>query len=228
MKTTPLDYLLSLVVLTSLGIADGLLVAVLLAPFSQRWLGTYHVLMDGLLFLLLFGLLAALFYRIALRLHPLSQGRYSVEDASFTYWKLLSVVEEFGRGALLPFTTVFARPLVASLFGARVGRDVAIAGVLREPGLIHIGDYAILGQNSIVSAHIIKGTRILVQEVRIDANATVGANAIISPGVHIGAGAVVRAGALVAPFTVIPPYEEWGGNPACKIRNLRETDATPC
>jgi acetyltransferase-like isoleucine patch superfamily enzyme len=224
MKTSPLDYLLSTFVLTLLVVLDVGLLAFFLVPISQHWFGDYHVLVDGLLFLLLFGLLAALCYRIALRIHPLAEGFYAIEKAPFTYWKLLSVVEEFGRFTLSPFTTVFARPAVAKLFGARVGRDVAIAGILREPCLIHLGDYAIIGQNSIVSGHIMVGGRILVRPVHIGANVTIGANAIITPGVEIGAGSVVRAGALVTPLTKIPAGEEWGGNPARKIRILSPAD----
>jgi acetyltransferase-like isoleucine patch superfamily enzyme len=224
MKTSPLDYLLSTLVLTTLIVLDIGLLAFLLVPLSQRWFGDYHVLVDGLLFLLLFGLLAALCYRVALRIRPLAQGFYAIEKTPFTYWKLLSVVEEFGRWALAPFTTVFARPAVAKLFGAQVGRDVAIAGILREPCLIHMGDYAIIGQNSIISGHIMVGGRILIRPVRIGDNVTIGANAMITPGVEIGAGSVVRAGSLVTPLTKIPPGEEWGGNPACKIRRLSPAD----
>jgi acetyltransferase-like isoleucine patch superfamily enzyme len=224
MKTSPLDYVLSTLVLTSLVVFDVGLLAFFLAPISQRWFGDYHVLVDGLLFLLLFGLLAAFCYRLALRLYPLAEGLYAIENAPFTYWKLLSVVEEFGRYALSPFTTVFARPAIAKLFGAQVGRHVAIAGILREPCLIHLGDYAIIGQNSIISGHMMVSGRIIVRPVHIGANVTIGANAIIAPGVDIGAGSVVRAGAVVTPLTKIPPGEEWGGNPARKIRNIRSTD----
>jgi acetyltransferase-like isoleucine patch superfamily enzyme len=224
MKTSPLDYLLSTLVLTLLIVLDVGLLAFFLVPLSKHGFGDYHVLVDGLSFLLLFGLLAALCYRIALRIHPLAEGLYAIEKAPFTYWKLLSVIEEFGRYALSPFTTVFARPAVAKLFGAQVGRDVAIAGILREPCLIHLGDYAIIGQNSIISGHMMVSGRIIIRPVRIGANVTIGANAIISPGVEIGAGSVVYAGALVTPLTKIPPGEEWGGNPACKIRNVRPAD----
>lgn len=224
MKTSPLDYLLSTFVLTLLIIIDVGLLAVFLVPLSQRWFNDYHVLIDGLLFLLLFGLLAALCYRIVLRMYPLAEGLYAIEKAPFTYWKLLSVVEEFGRYALSPFTTVFARPAIAKLFGAHVGHDVAIAGILREPCLIHIGDYAIIGQNSIVSGHMMVGGRILVRSVRIAAHVTIGANAVVAPGVDIGARSVVRVGAVVTPFTKIPPGEEWGGNPARKVRDIRPAD----
>lgn len=221
MKTSPLDYVLSTLVLTLLIIVDVVLLTFFLVPLSQHWFGDYHVLVDGLLFLLLFGLLAALCYRIALWIHPLAEGLYEIEKAPFAYWKLLSVVEEFGRYSLSPFTTVFARPAIAKLFGARVGRDVAIAGILREPCLIHLGDYAIIGQNSIISGHMMVSGRIIVRPVHIGANVTIGANVIVAPGVDIGAGSVVRAGAVVTPLTKIPPGEEWGGNPARKIRHIR-------
>ena len=80
---------------------------------------------------------------------PFIPGSYSMDDPVFTYWKLFTVTYEFGKGALLPFTSVFAKPVIALLFGAKIGKDIALGGILVDPQLIEIGDEAIIGQGSV-------------------------------------------------------------------------------
>ena len=224
MKTNPIDFLLTSIVITLLVALDWLLMALLIKPLSTRSFGNYHLIADGLLFLLLYGLLSALFYRVLLRWRPLLPGDYQMEESVFTRWKLLTVIYEFGRGALLPFTTVFSRPLVAKLFGAKLGRDLALGGRLADPYLIQIGDYAILGYNSVITPHAITSGYIMLREVRIGRGATVGVNVVVMPGVEIGEDAVVTAGSVVTMNTHIPPAELWGGIPARKIKDIAPSD----
>jgi maltose O-acetyltransferase len=54
------------------------------------------------------------------------------------------------------------------------------------------------------------------KSVIINDHVFVFSNALIMPGVTISEGAIVLAGSVVTHD--IPPYEVWGGNPACKIR----------
>ena len=223
MKTDTLDFLLSGVVL-SLVLVVSLGIVALAVPFSVRWLGDYHVLADGALLLLSYGLVCALAAKVLRLLRPLSPGDYAMADSIFTYWKLLTVLYEFGRGALLPFTTVFARPLVAKLFGARVGRNVALGGRIADPALVSVADDAILGHNSVLTPHAITSGRIILREVKIGRAATVGVNVVIMAGVEVGDGAVVTSGAVVPPGTRIPPAELWGGVPARKLKDLAPTD----
>lgn len=224
MRTRPIDFGLASIVITLLIIMDWLLMAFLINPISARVFGNYHLIIDALLFLLFYGLLSALFYWALLKIRPLAPGNYNMDEAAFTYWKLTTVIYELGRGALLPFTTVFSRPLVAKLFGAKIGRDIALGGVLADPHLIWIGDYAILGHNSVLTPHAITSGSIMLGEVRIQDRATVGVNTVIMPGVELGEGSVVTAGSVVTMDTHIPPGELWGGVPACKIKNLTPLD----
>ena len=224
MKTSPLDYLLAalcigLIAAASLAITGGLIAAV-----SVRLFGAYHVIADALAFALLYGLLSALFVRLILRIWPLRPGDYSMDHPHFAYWKLFTVVHEFGRFALLPFTTVFAKPLVAALFGARIGRNVAFGGHMNEPPLVSVGDDAILGQDCVITAHAITSGRIILGQVTIGRGATVGVNAVVLPGVEIGDGAVVAAASVVSMGSKIPAGELWGGTPARKIKDLAPTD----
>ena len=224
MQTDPKDFLLSGLALAGLAILTVLIVVLGVQPLSARVFGAYHWLVDGVAMLLVYGLLSSLLVRSMLAVFPLRPGEYRMNDPHFTYWKFYTVVHEFGRGALLPFTTVFAKPLVAMLFGARVGRNTAMGGMLVDPPLISIGDFAIIGLDSAVVAHAITSGSIILKPVKIGHSATVGVHAVVMPGADIGDGAVVTAGSVVTMNTVVPPNELWGGIPAKKIKDLQPTD----
>jgi acetyltransferase-like isoleucine patch superfamily enzyme len=224
MHTDPKDFLFSGLAIAAIAALTLLSVRFAIQPWSAPLFGSYHVLVDGVLALLIYGLLSALVVRLLLAAFPLRAGEYPMDDRHFTYWKFYTVVHEFGRGALLPFTTVFAKPLVGLLFGARVGRNTAMGGMLVDPPLITIGDYAILGLDSAIVAHAITSGTIILKEVKVGRSATIGVHAVVMPGADIGEGAVVTAGSVVTMDTRIPPNELWGGIPARKIKDLTPTD----
>ena len=224
MKTSPLDYILSGLLISLLAGISVSLVGWSSLTVTRVVFGSYHIIIDVLLLALLYGVLSAALLRIALVIRPLTPGFYPMDEGVFTYWKLVTVIYEFGRGALLPFTTVFARPLVAKLFGARIGHDIALGGRLVDPELIKIGDQVIIGQDSVITAHAITSGAIILDEVLIGDRVTVGVNVVVMPGVIIGEDAVVAAGAVVAPNTRIPAGELWGGIPARKIKDIETSD----
>lgn len=224
MKTTPIDFLLSGLALALLLAGALALTGFLVAPLTAVWVGDYRAIANGLVFLLAFGLLSALLSRVLLALRPFQAGAYSMDDPLFIRWKLLTVIYEFGRGALLPFTTVFARPLVATLFGARIGANTALGGRIADPFLVTVGEGAVLGHNSVLTPHAITTGRLILKEVRIGRGVTVGVNTVVMAGAEIGDGSVLAAGSVVPPFTRIPPGELWGGVPARRIKALEDSD----
>ena len=223
MKTSPWDFILSGLTLLSL---SGLVLwmIALLDPWLKTWLGDFHILAAGGLFLVLFGLGASAITHLLIRTRPLQPGDYTMNHQQFTYWKLLTVIYEFGRGALLPFTTVFAKPLVEALFGAKLGAGVALGGRLAEPYLITVEDGAILGHNSVLTCHAITSGQIILRKIHVGPRATVGVNVIIMPGVEIGAEAVVAGGSVVPMNTKIPARELWGGIPARKLKDVTPSE----
>lgn len=220
MKTQPIDFILSTLALILLGFVDWVIVFCLLDGITASLFGRYDIIANTLLALLVFGLLCALSAKLLLKIKPMPAGNHDMTGEVFTWWKLFTVIYEFGRGALLPFTTVFAKPLVAKLFGASIGSDIALGGHLVDPQLITIGDEAIIGQGSVVSAHTITSGVLILSPVIIGRGATVGVNAVVMSGVNLGEGSVVTGGSVVPPNTVIPANELWGGSPVKKIKNL--------
>lgn len=216
MKTNPLDFLLSGVCITSILTAALILIAFALAPLTRMYLGDYHAIADFFLFLLAYGLLSALLVRVMLRVRRIEPGEYSMDSSVFTYWKLLTILYRLGQGALLPFTPVFAKPVMEMLFGAKVGANVALGGSIDDPYMVSIGDGVVLGNASLVSGNVISKGKITFGRVVIGAGTTVGANAIILPGCEVGDNAIVMGGAMVMAGTKIAPGETWRGNPARK------------
>lgn len=197
-----------------LAAALGLVVA--LMPWTTALLPQHHAVLDFGLLLLMYGLFSALLVRLLLRFKPMRPGEYAMDSPVFTQWKLLTIVYRLGQGALVPFTPVFVKPVVDALFGARIGSQVAFGGVIDDPYMVTVGDGAVLGHSSLVSANFIANGKLTCGEVKIGAGATIGANCVVLPNTVIGDGAVLMAGSYLMPGTTVPAGETWRGNPARK------------
>lgn len=216
MKVHVLDFLFSGIAILLILAGTIAVITNVVAPITRVWCDPYHILVDGLMGLAVYGVLSALMLRLLLRLRPLRPGDYDMKAAEFTYWKLLIVILKLGQWALKPFSCTFLQPSIARLFGARVGDGVAMDGVLGEPFLLTVGSGAVLGWGSVVVGSVIADGRIVIAPVRIGAHATVGVNAVVLSGCTIGDYARLAIGATLVPGSVIPPGETWRGNPARK------------
>lgn len=216
MKASLLDYLRCATAIAVVGVLSIAVAVFAIHPVTARVLGAYYVIADFLLTLLVYGLLSAVLLRVMLRIHPITPGDYPMESPAFAYWMLLSVVYRLGQKTLLPFTPEFMRPVVASLYGARIGKDVAIGGTIDDPYLIELGDRVVIGNHALVSGSVINNGRITLGRVSIGAETTVGANAIVLPATEIGTRVLIASASVVIAGTKIPAGEMWRGNPARK------------
>lgn len=216
MKVSFLDVLLCTVVLTAI-VAGTYGLLTVLVPFTVRFCGEYHVVVDAGLAVLFYGLLSALVVRIFWRIHPIAPGEYSMESNEFTYWKLLNILYRLGQAALLPFTTVFLRPVVQSLYGARIGANVAIGGAIDDPFLVTVGEGAVLGHHSLVSGNMIVGGKLVIGAVKIGAGVTIGVNCVVLPDTEIGDNAKLVGGSFVLNGTRIPAGENWRGKSSTQV-----------
>jgi serine acetyltransferase len=215
MQTSPLDFILSGAFITAI-LAGALSVAFLSVAGTRAAFGEYHVIVDFFLVLLGYGLLSAVAVQAMLKLRRIHPGEYSMDSPVFTYWKLLTVLYRLGQGALLPFTPVFAKPLIEMLFGAKIGANVALGGTIDDPYMVTIGDGAVLGNGSLISGNVITKGKIRLGTVTIGAGATVGANSVVLPGSEIGNEALIMGGAFVLADSKVPAGQTWRGNPARK------------
>ena len=128
MKTTFMDFLLCGGILCSIIAAALALVGLVLSPWVRMVFGDYYVIVNVLLFMLAYGIISGLVLQLMLKIKPLPCGEFSMDSPVFTYWKLLSVVFLLAQEVMIPFTSIFTKPLVWRLFGARVGSAVALGG----------------------------------------------------------------------------------------------------
>ncbi|GAA4444814.1 acyltransferase [Phytohabitans houttuyneae] len=216
MKTGPLDYVLSGACVTVLlCLATGTAWAV---STNGPWQHSpYRVLLGTAAFLLAYGLFTALLLAMVRRFSPYPVGEYPMVSRQFTYWKLCAVLSDLAHKALRPFTTVFTKPLLYAVFGARVGAQAAFGGDAEDLPLVDFGPRSTLGHGSVVTAHLITGDRVVFAPVRIGAYAVVGVHSVVLPGVTLGEHAVLAPNSVATMGTVIPDDELWGGNPARPI-----------
>lgn len=146
-----------------------------------------------------------------------------MDSSEFAYWKLCAVIVDLASKAFNIYNTVFTQPLIISAFGAHIGKNVAIAGIVRDHPLITIDDFATIGQNSVITAHAIVHNEIILKPITIGKNSVVGINCVVMPGVVLNEGAIIAPGSVVKIDTHIPAYEFWGGIPA---KNLKDTPRT--
>jgi acetyltransferase-like isoleucine patch superfamily enzyme len=219
MKTELKDYLLStisisLILFVTFGIVS------LIKPYIPKVFVELSLLILILLFLLLYGFITAIYLKIINRFFSLKGGAYDMSHVQFTIWKHFSVVGELGKWSLKIFFPIFLRPIFYKIFGADIGKNIAVAGIIIDPTLTKIHDYAVLGQDSVISSHLITSNNLFLNPVVIGKKTVIGINAVIMPGVIIGENSIVAPGAVVLMDTKIPPNEFWGGVPAKKIKDI--------
>ena len=133
MKSSLLDFLVCGLLLTLIAAASLAIVSWGVRPWSLPWCGSYHVIVDLAAGLLAYGVCSALALRALLAARPLPEGAFGMDSAVFAYWKVLTVISMLGQWSLIPFDTVFTKPLIVRLYGARIGADVALGAGHGEP-----------------------------------------------------------------------------------------------
>lgn len=110
-----------------------------------------------------------------------------------------------------------------------IGRNVQLWGMLYDPELTSIGEGAVIGGDSTLSAHSLTtksdGTLLyLSAPITIGLRAVIGANSRVALGASIGADAIILPGSSVLPYAQIPANQVWGGDPAVFIRSREGAD----
>ncbi|MBV9504646.1 MAG: hypothetical protein JO323_06520 [Acidobacteriia bacterium] len=100
-----------------------------------------------------------------------------------------------------------------------VGKGAQLAGFLWDPDLTEVGDFSVLGDRALVSAHLLMiqpdGKHSYVTApVKIGNRVMVGTGATVTAGCEIGEFAIIQPHSFLPPFTKVPAGEIWGGSPA--------------
>ncbi len=216
MKTSPLDFVLTGLLLTLLGIFSWFLTFVVLSNVLIYIFASFSNLGSILCFLTLFGLNAGISLQILLRIMPLKTGEFTGDSREFTYWKLLTMIHYFGARSLEIWNLAPAAPMIARLFGARIGGNTALGGLIDSPYFVSIGDHCILGHGAMVSGNMHVSGKTLLGQVIIGNETTIGFHSLVLPNTEIGSRVTIAPYSVVIPGTRIPDGETWKGNPARK------------
>jgi carbonic anhydrase/acetyltransferase-like protein (isoleucine patch superfamily)/acyl carrier protein len=156
----------------------------------------------------------------------ISKEALGLMTATFCYRRLalinsLPLVPTFREAG--PFQKLVLRAYSPSV---HVGQQSLTAGQLFDPDLTEVGNYAIIGAHSVISAHATSrrpdgGLVYLTAPIKIGDRATIGGGAIVCAGCVVEEDAIIEIGSVVPQFTKVPRGEVWGGNPA---RFLRKRD----
>lgn len=215
-KTTLSDYIITGFLMSLL----ALLAFFLVREFSWFcWQGTSPVassLMYILMGPIVYGLLSGIFLQVCVYFKPISEGEFSMDDSVFQYWKFLTMIHMFGERTLSLIAFPPFVPLIAKLFGAKIGQNVAIGGKIDSPFLVSIGENSVLGHGSLVSGNVITDNKIILGRVRIGNNTTLGVFSVVMPNTVLGNHATLVTGSVVVQGSVVPDKESWKGNPARK------------
>jgi non-ribosomal peptide synthetase-like protein len=105
------------------------------------------------------------------------------------------------------------------LLGARIGRQVFDDGCfLTERTFTTIGDDCTLNAGTVIQCHSQEDSGFKSDHTVIGAACTLGVGAFVHYGVTVGDGAVLAADSFLMKGEEVPPHEQWGGNPAKKMR----------
>ena len=188
----------------------------------------YNVLLPNDLFLALFLsvtltlftgiLLLALFHKIARILMKNEEG--SLKGRDHFLWGLSMTCADTAYylvNKLLInqiFPTVFYR-----LFGAKLGKGVAIYARIWDVELMEIGDYTSIGTGCIIGAHAISQGELYRKRIRIGKNCTIGAATVILPGVTIEDNVIVGSNSVIPANRTLKANSIYAGSPVKKIKD---------
>ncbi|GAA4452229.1 Pls/PosA family non-ribosomal peptide synthetase [Phytohabitans houttuyneae] len=126
-----------------------------------------------------------------------------------TFVEVLAVPWLLGSASGTPLLTGWLRTM-----GAKIGRGVWLETYwLPEFDLIRMGDGATVNRGCVVQTHLFHDRIMSMDEVTLEAGATLGPHGIVLPGATIGARTTVGPGSLVTRGDTVPAGTRWLGNP---------------
>jgi len=89
---------------------------------------------------------------------------------------------------------------------------------------VFVGDMSPLSKPTSVGSFVSVGHGAVLKGCTVHDKALVGINAVLQPGVTVESGSMIAAGAVVEAGTTVPAGEMWAGNPARRVRELKQEE----
>ena len=150
------------------------------------------------------------------RLHPYRGGYYTVKAVP---WLLHNGLFYLVRFTFLPFATLTPQGVwFLKAMGMKIGRHAFVnTEFISDPGLITIGDDAVIGGSVRICAHYGGGGNLVIAPVAVGHRATLGLACCVMGDVIIGDDAVILPHSVLLPGSRVGAGETWGGVPARPI-----------
>jgi non-ribosomal peptide synthetase-like protein len=155
----------------------------------------------------------AMLARRVLLPHGLTPGRYPRNSALMARVWLLERLGEHCRLTRLAGTPYAAR--YARLLGADVAAGARLASMPTLTSLVHVSTGATVEGEVDMRGWWIDGQELVVDDIWIGADASIGSRTLLMPGARLGEGAEIEPGSVVQ--GEVPADEHWGGNPARRL-----------
>ena len=141
--------------------------------------------------------------------HPLWSAFIWRNELADTFVESLAVPWLVGAVDGTPLMNLWLRGL-----GARIGCGVwCESHWLPEADLVSLGEGASVNRGCVVQTHLFHDRIMRLDEVRIEAGATLGPHGIALPGATLGAGVTIGPASLVMRGEAVPANTRWLGNP---------------
>lgn len=113
-------------------------------------------------------------------------------------------------------------PFLIHMMGAKTGKNFIFAGKIFNADLVKAGDNVVVGEEAFLCCHLQQKDKMILDNITIGNNVTIGVRSFIMPGVEIGDNSILAAYSVVPMGTRIPPNEIWGGTPVKKISDRED------
>jgi hypothetical protein len=132
-------------------------------------------------------------------------GRYPLSDKATKLLVIRLSADQTARMMLIPLDFMplvvnrFLRPFFLKRYGAKIGKNSYISrdNKIDASPLISAGDNLVVGQLGLVSCHLIVKGELILNEVKIGNNVTIGGYALVGPGSILEDDVIVGAGAVI-------------------------------
>ncbi|XVX19059.1 Pls/PosA family non-ribosomal peptide synthetase [Actinomycetota bacterium] len=212
-----------LAVLISCGLALAVALAITAAATAYGWAGALLLAGPTLVAVAVTAALVAvlakwlLVGRLRAGEHPLWSSFIWRNELADAFVEMVAVPWFATPAMASPALNLWLRGL-----GARIGRGVWCETYwLPEADLVTLGDGATVGRGCVVQTHLFHDRVMRIDEVTLEAGATLGPQGVILPAASIASGATVGPASLVLRGEGVPASTRWIGNPIAPWKSSR-------
>lgn len=204
----------------SSGLIAGAIFTLLRHVLARNIFFILNLILSFIVFYVIFLSMAVIYRVLALMIIGKGECTTNREDKSESFKHELRIIIDV-LVIQLASPIILNCPDFLKLLGAKIGKNFALAGTIYNAELVEIGSNVIIGNQALVTCHIVDANRVILKRIKIGNDCTIGIRSVVMPGVKIGDNSVVAPGTIVTVDTMIPPNQIWAGIPAKYKGNIR-------